>query len=145
MNRACVPLCKEIECSQEKGHYEEGRCEPKRDKYDSIKNQGKCIDKNAFDIAIKVFVQKYMVLALKEIVSKTVIKTNTPRLEENVSQVCVYLSTNQTLTALKFFHHLGLLSTRQKKHKISRDKFRGESYLRGIFTRNHLLFIFIFL
>ena len=85
-------------------------------KYDSIKNQGKCIDKNAFDIAIKVFVQKYMVLALKEIVSKTVIKTNRPRLEENVSQVCVYLSTNQTLTAFTFFHHLGLLSTRQKKH-----------------------------
>ena len=31
---------------------------------------------NAFKIAIKVSVQNYMVLVLKEIVSKTVMKTN---------------------------------------------------------------------
>ena len=79
---------------------------------------------NAFQTAIKVSVQKHMVYALKEFVSKTVWKTNALRLEENVSQVYVYLSTNQTLTTFKFFYHLGLLSTRQKKiHKINGDKF----------------------
>ena len=79
---------------------------------------------NAFQIAIKVSVQKHMVHALKEFVSKTVLKTNALRLEENVSQVYVYLSTNQTLTTFKFFYPLGLLSTRQKKiHKINGDKF----------------------
>ena len=101
-------------------------------KYDSIKNQGKCIDKNAFDIAIKVFVQKYMVLALKEIVSKTVI-------------MCVSQYKSDTYSFYVFSSFRIIIDSAEKTYKISRDKFRGESYLRGIFTRNHLLFIFIFL
>ena len=79
---------------------------------------------NVFQIATKVSVQKYMVPASKEIVSKTVLKTNALRLEENVSQVYVYLSTNQTLTAFKLLSPFRIIvDSAEKIHKISRDKF----------------------
>ena len=79
---------------------------------------------NAFQIAIKVSVQKHMVHALKEFVSKTVLKTNALRLEENVSQVYVYLSTNQTLIAFKFLSSFSIIfDSAGKIYKISRDKF----------------------
>ena len=85
---------------------------------------------NAFQIAIKVSVQKYMVPALKEIVSKTVMKTSALRLEENVSQVYVYLNTKQTLTGFKGFSLFRITVTSTEKLHIG-----GEFYLRDIFTR----------
>ena len=124
MDGVCVPLCKETECSQKYGHCVEGRCVPKCDKCDCIKNHGTCIDGKCVPDCNQSECSKTYGTCIKGICVKTVLKTNALRLEENVSQVYVYLSTNQTLTTFKFFYPLGLLSTRQKKiHKINGDKF----------------------
>ena len=107
VNGACMSLCKEIKCSQKYWHCVKGRCVPKCDKYDCIKNHSRCIDGKCVPDCKESENSKIYGTCIKE----TLLETNAVLLEENVSQVYVYLSTNQTLTAFKFFHYLALLST----------------------------------